>query len=147
MKKLISCIALIFALALAGCGSDAEALLHGSTFTWKASVTNEDGTCLEDLDHYNFYYGSASGTYTANWTIPLTDTALSCVDTGVPHVSGCSNEIQCTWDSPKGLVEGLWYFIVTAVDNAILENESQPSNEVTREFVDTQNPSNPYELE
>lgn len=70
------------------------------TLSWTAPTQNEDGTTLNDIDHYRFYYGKSAGDYTSVATVPLTN----CVAT------------TCTY-SLTGLDNVTYYLTVTAVDS------------------------------
>ncbi len=74
------------------------------TLTWDSPTTNSDGSPLNDLAGYTFYYGSSSGNYTNS------------VDVG-----------NNTGYSLSSLSSGSWCFAVKAYDNS--RNESSYSNE------------------
>lgn len=75
------------------------------TFQWKWPTTNKDGTPLEDLAGFNFYYGMGSRKYEGNKNVGLVDTYKL-----------------------EDSIKDMRYFAVTAYDND--ENESEYSNEV-----------------
>ena len=105
----IHAIALFIVLIFTGSHAQAGQV----RLTWKAPVTNADGTPLTDLAGYNVYY------WQSNWQSPLS------VDTGS----------QVTY-TLAGLEAGQTYhFVVTAYD--LSENESTFSNEISMTIPNT----------
>jgi hypothetical protein len=78
----------------------------GTTLSWDAPTTNEDGTPLADLAGYKIYYGSSSGSYTGSVTAgAVTNYVLTDLTPGAYYIavtaynssgdeSGYSNEVS-----------------------------------------------------
>ncbi len=114
-KKLFSVLFLLLILvsAIAGCGGGVTETSAGGggaagtvTLSWKAPTTNTDGTPLAGLAGYKIHYGTASGHYTATFTI--------------------GNVTQYAFALPAGT----YYFAVSAYDT--LGSESSFSNEAAK---------------
>lgn len=131
MRNFIKTLIVIAAVSL--CLNGISYSASGSVqLNWDAPTTSEDLSCLTDLSFYKVYYGSATSP-TDFWTTALNDSNLSCVDSGIDAGTGCGNIPKCTFITPP-LGIGTWYFNVTA--NDFSNNESVPSNEVSKENVD-----------
>ena len=95
-----------------------------ATLTWDPPTTNTDATLLTDLAGYKLYYGTASGNYSVNVSIPCG--ILPCPNS--PDVN------HPTTVAISGLEDTVtWYFAVTALDTSA--NESGYSNEVLKDLL------------
>lgn len=121
MKKLFIALSVAVAMICLSPGLPLAAKVPTVTLTWTAPTTNTDGTPLTDLAGYKLYYGKVSGTYTSVITI-------------VGNV---------TTYTVTGLLDGTYYFVVTAYD--AVGNESAYSNQVSY-TIDTLAPSRPGNL-
>ncbi len=103
---------LILVSAIAGCGGGVSETPAGGaaagtvTLSWKAPTTNTDGTPLTNLAGYKIHYGTASGVYTATFSI--------------------GNTTNYSFALPAGT----YYFAVTSYDT--LGSESSFSNEAAK---------------
>ena len=120
-KKLMTCAVLVVVLTLLGAvGALAETKI---TFYWDANTE-------ADLKGYKLYYGNSSG-----------EPYAEMVDVGKPpigNIAGVDHPVVIY--SLVGLVDGDWWFALTAYDNVL--NESGYSVEVST-LVDTVSPSVP----
>src|SRR5690606_12603535 len=75
------------------------------TLTWRAPVTNEDGSSLTDLAGYRIYYGSRSGQY--GGSVAVNDPAA------------LSHRLE-------SLAPGTYYVVVKAVNSAGAQSIASP---------------------
>jgi len=104
-----------------------------ATLTWDPPTTNTDGTTLTDLAGYKLYYGTGSGAYTVNVSIPCG--TLPCPGFVSNPPSDLERQQKISSHPTIIAVSGLednraWYFAATALDTP--GNESGFSNEVSK---------------
>jgi hypothetical protein len=113
ISRIVAWMSVAVSLLVAGCGgSDSEpssaptaaapaaASNGGVTVSWVAPVQNEDGTPLVNLAGFRLRHGSRYGSYSNEITIQ--------------NPSATSHRVS-------GLAPGLYYFVVSAVDQRGLE--------------------------
>jgi hypothetical protein len=95
------------------------------SLSWRAPVTNVDGSCLDDLEGYRVHAGTESGVYTVERQVSLASGDLFCEQTAFD--ASCSVPVlTCTYVLPD-LTPGSWFFSVQAYDTAM--NHGPYSNE------------------
>lgn len=87
------------------------------TLAWDAVTQHTDGTPATDLVGYRLYQSATAGQYTF----------------GAANAKGSINAPTTTL-TLTGIVDGTWYFVVTAFSNT---SESAKSNEISRTFDTT----------
>jgi hypothetical protein len=96
------------------------------TLSWNAPTSYSDQSCVTNLAGYTVNYGTSSGAYGFQESIPVG--SANCVDTGV--TSACGPVMSCSY-TVKGLSKGKWYFSTSAytADSTVspLSNEASYS--------------------
>ena len=86
-----------------------QAALGSVTLSWTPPTENSDGSLLNDLVAYKFYYGTKSGQYTSSIRVDSPGIATYVIDNLVPNT---------------------YYFVATAVNSTGME--SAYSNEISK---------------